>query len=451
MGFADVSNSSGVQDPTWECILDGTPIDVNNPPDSPTDQFSFCSWDTDGQGKHNITLNVKSNGKQLFFDQITYVPDPHIPVRNVTVLVGKEDDALMVHEGVESVGSMKTGSRMAMGGAGPVVTFSFFGTGLSWFGKVKDGLDQPMLSGCYSIDNQQPPINFAVNASSGQGKGSSKSKTPLLFFQAHHLPLVNHTITVTNIGDTQSTHLPLSYLILDNGQLPQPSIRLSQPSPRWTLGHIRWPRIIPNASSVYPSQPSYMGGGDGRASDSGQVSDPKKTFPFQQIVIALAGTLFLVFIAGVILCIRRRRRTRRNRIESLESAMPIAPTPTGSSSTSAPPPYTPPQNIFSNFAKRFTSSTSNRPNSLFQSSRPLSPLPSKRISFASSAGFSARTYRPYISQGGSEPPSRKGSLRFSFPDDQTVVEEQVEYKEGRLWHPKPPEGMDNPPPSDGGG
>ncbi|KAF8909278.1 hypothetical protein CPB84DRAFT_1765737 [Gymnopilus junonius] len=429
MGFADVSNSSGVQDPTWECILDGTPIDVNNPPDSPTDQFSFCSWDTDGQGKHNITLNVKSNGKQLFFDQITYVPDPHIPVRNVTVLVGKEDDALMVHEGVESVGSMKTGSRMAMGGAGPVVTFSFFGTGLSWFGKVKDGLDQPMLSGCYSIDNQQPPINFAVNASSGQGKGSSKSKTPLLFFQAHHLPLVNHTITVTNIGDTQSTHLPLSYLILDNGQLPQPSIRLSQPPPQG---------LFPNASSVYPSQPSYMGGGDGRASDSGQVSDPKKTFPFQQIVIALAGTLFLVFIAG-----------NMSQVSSPEY------------------PFASAGNSFSNFAKRFTSSTSNRPNSLFQSSRPLSPLPSKRISFASSAGFSARTYRPYISRPrsntrsstgstatllpGESPPSRKGSLRFSFPDDQTVVEEQVEYKEGRLWHPKPPEGMDNPPPSDGGG
>lgn len=128
MGFADVSNSSGVQDPSWECVLDDVPIHANDPPGSPTNQFSFCSWDTKQSGKHKVTVNVKSQGKQLFFNQITYVPDPLLPMKNVTVLVGNMDEALMFHEGLKgSMGSMKPDSRMAMGSGGSVVTFPFFG------------------------------------------------------------------------------------------------------------------------------------------------------------------------------------------------------------------------------------------------------------------------------------------------------------------------------------
>ena len=126
MGFADVSKSSGKQDPTWECVLDGKPIKTNDPPDSPTNQFSFCEWTTDKQGKHTIAVNVKSEGKQFFFDQITYVPDPKQTVKNATVLVGHSDRALMFQMFGNMTGSRKSGNRMAMSG-GYKVTFPFTG------------------------------------------------------------------------------------------------------------------------------------------------------------------------------------------------------------------------------------------------------------------------------------------------------------------------------------
>ncbi|KDR80846.1 hypothetical protein GALMADRAFT_222445 [Galerina marginata CBS 339.88] len=454
MGTIDVddSNSSSASNPNWECLLDGVSIPTFLPPSSTENNFVLCQWDLVPFGSHEITVNVKAQGKEFWFDQIIYLPTPDLALKNATILVSDTDVALQYGSGWQAAGI--TGHTSVVQGA--VMTFTFFGSSLSWYGETPGDIpgepDNPS-TGFFSVDDQNP-TNFTVVAKQDR-RGPQTAKFSQLFFKTPPLPQGNHTLTVTNHGTIQSAPLVLSYLVVDNSELPTS------------------PSGFPSSSAGLSSntQSSRLDPGSGRHSGNGNSRGSSKDFPY--IIGSILGALSLVLLIALILFfLIRRSKTKLGSVESANS----------------PPPYTPPKDLSHvsrnplslpgavgtqprqdahqtrtsnasryNFAKRFTS-ISTRPNSLFTTSQ-LSALPTKRTS---STASSSRTYRPYFSRPwfgsssrsssgssatllnyASAPPSRKSSLG-SIVDDQAMV---VDLKDNEVWrsHARPPEAKIHPP------
>jgi len=223
LGTADVLNTSGVLDPTWECFIDNISIGASPILMSGLENNQvLCNNDSLVDGPHVLTVNATPINFQTFwFDDIQYVPSASVPLDQAAIIINNTDPRLQ-YAGPGWVPLSTSGPLSNVTAEpGSILTYNFIGVSLSWYGTIIRG--DPVLAS-YSIDGQTPIIftferlndtNALVNYSRNQ-----------LFFQTVQLTAGPHTLTVVSVGypTVDSTlpsmsYLALDYLIVQNGTL----------------------------------------------------------------------------------------------------------------------------------------------------------------------------------------------------------------------------------------
>ncbi|PPQ68395.1 hypothetical protein CVT25_007933, partial [Psilocybe cyanescens] len=211
-GTISIKTTNGVTDPTWECKVDNTIITLKTP-------FPYtennCKWDenTIPAGRHTVTVTAKSSGRAFLFDFFQYIPSPGANVQNAEIYVPFDSPDIKYRSGWKSLGR---DAIMAPNG-GAVLTFPFYGTGITWVGTIPRELPSGPTSAEYKIDGQ--------SITTFQLVGNSGSNTQYFqrYFQLSGLPLRSHTLEVTSRGETSLTPLVLGNLIVQGGLLQEPT------------------------------------------------------------------------------------------------------------------------------------------------------------------------------------------------------------------------------------
>ncbi|KAF8957095.1 hypothetical protein BDZ97DRAFT_1924836 [Flammula alnicola] len=354
-GTTNIRNSSGVLDPTWTCQVDGTNIPLPTPFPYVENNWVLCEWSTISAGQHTVTVTAQSSGQAFLFDQFQYVPSPTAAISNSAIVVGFQDAALQYGSGWQNLGTV---GEMAVNG-GAVVTFPFYGTGISWYATTPTELPQGPSTAEYSIDGQSP-TTFTV-----PGNPGTNTQYFRFVFQTGTLSLGHHTITVKSGGSTSLTPLVLFNLIIQDGATQEPSTTTanqpvnSGPSPsnsnslstastssgaqpsKTVSGSAVSGSATPNPSqstSTSGSSPAPSSGGGnvdnsssnvgsgttssndnrGTAAVGGNSSGP----PIGAIVGAvLGGIALIILIIAVVLFYRRRKKNKY--IRELEQPQPF--------------------------------------------------------------------------------------------------------------------------------
>jgi hypothetical protein len=124
LGTSITTNSSGIQDPSWECFIDNVSIGWNLSSAPRTENsWVFCQSVLQ-DGPHVLSTNVKVLHQQTFwFDRIHYVPSSNVPLDNATVMVDSTDPAVQYSSGWTELNGIVNLTQTA----GSTVTYEFFG------------------------------------------------------------------------------------------------------------------------------------------------------------------------------------------------------------------------------------------------------------------------------------------------------------------------------------
>ncbi|EDR06598.1 uncharacterized protein LACBIDRAFT_294669 [Laccaria bicolor S238N-H82] len=213
-GTTNINNSSGVIDPTWECFIDGVSIGSTSPFQYAENNWALCTWNNNGaSGSHVLTVNATSNGHPFYFDWLQYEPPQSASVQNAVVYLGNLDAAIKYDSSWQSRGNT---ANMTTKGESKV-TVDFIGTQLSWYGFIPSALPHNPSLGTYAIDGQTTPTEFTLK---GLASSSSDAMYNTQFFQTPKLSSSGpHELVVTFLGDSSSTPLTVTYILIQNGSL----------------------------------------------------------------------------------------------------------------------------------------------------------------------------------------------------------------------------------------
>ncbi|KAF8159321.1 hypothetical protein B0H34DRAFT_399017 [Crassisporium funariophilum] len=348
-GTNNIKTTNGVQDPTWECLIDGVNVPISSIFPYTENQWTFCSWDSIQAGSHTITVRVKSKGQAFLFDRFSYLPTPGVNVQNADISVSFTDSALDYGSGWGGLGTI---ARMAPA-AGAVVNFPFYGTGITWMGVTPKELPQDPSTATYSFDGR------AATTFTLPGKPGTNTQYNQRIFSAGGLPLGQHTLTVTSRGANSQTPLVLAGLIIENGATVPPvaspppgnnplppntptNSTTSIPTTKTTSTTVGGPLLLPTDLPVDPGgksgsnggngttidNPGTSGNSNGSAGNSGATGESRNATPIGAIVGgAIGGLALIVLIILAMLCYRKRNRRKEHFSEYIKpfntSAAPI--------------------------------------------------------------------------------------------------------------------------------
>ena len=124
LGASITKNTSGIQDPTWECFIDNISIGWNISAGSGTENsWVFCQSNLQ-DGPHILTTKVTVLHQQTFwFDQIQYISSSNVSLDNLTVRVDSSDPAVQYSSGWTELDKIVNLTQ----NAGSTVTYEFFG------------------------------------------------------------------------------------------------------------------------------------------------------------------------------------------------------------------------------------------------------------------------------------------------------------------------------------
>ncbi|PPQ79831.1 hypothetical protein CVT25_002985 [Psilocybe cyanescens] len=378
LGTPDIPDSSKAG-PSWQCSLDGRPLQPVAQSNQKNKDWLLCEWDESTPvGSHTVTLNVTSNGESgVGFDHLLYQPDTAQAVKNSTIYVPHSDPAIKYGSGWKIQGD----SHIATSGA-TNLSFSFIGRGLSWYGVVPT---QSTQNFSVHIDNEHIPYAPIVIDKNSKRTGNSQVQFNWSFFQTPPLEYGQHNLTVVSEGTPDLTPLALSHLVLADSVLPSQTISSSITTPSMSIA-------------------------EETSSSKGKHHSEAMTYKEKMIIGVVIGGLVFFFLVLFTFLFFRRRRIRLNKTRCEESAgmrntsqffkpghqVTIQPVILSHEYPFAR--QSPPQLLSNQYqvnpAKRLTTSSSktlDRPNSLFPIAR-LSALPTK------GEPGTPRTYRPYISR-----------------------------------------------------
>ncbi|PPQ69586.1 hypothetical protein CVT25_000960 [Psilocybe cyanescens] len=216
-GTTNVKNSSsGIVDPSWECLIDNNSIGSTPPFLFIENNWNLCSADNLPSGTHTLTVNTFSHGRHFWFDYLQYTPSNVDDLNNALVKVPRTDPDIVYDGTWQNLGNIATMTRAS----GSSATLSFTGIGVTWYGIVPSELPGASSRCSYSIDGDAPQHFFLPSLQPNQPTQFNQ-----IFFQTPTLSFGPHNMTVVFNGDQSSTPLGLLSLTVQNSsQDSSPSI-----------------------------------------------------------------------------------------------------------------------------------------------------------------------------------------------------------------------------------
>ncbi|PPQ75109.1 hypothetical protein CVT24_010064 [Panaeolus cyanescens] len=210
-GTTDIRQHRGSADPTCECFIDGVSIGATNPFRFAENNWPLCGNETLADGAHTLTVNVNSRGQTFWVDYLAFTPSPIVSTANEIYQIQDTDPGIQYDSNWQSFATVTQLADQK----GSSVSFSFFGSQLSWFGIIpgEPSLSQSPSLATYTIDGNLPATPFAIRS---LPRGSSTLHNERLF-QTPVLLNGLHTISVTYEGERGLTPLTLDYLLIQNG------------------------------------------------------------------------------------------------------------------------------------------------------------------------------------------------------------------------------------------
>ncbi|KIM44373.1 hypothetical protein M413DRAFT_442367 [Hebeloma cylindrosporum] len=362
IGTTNVKTSGSVQDPVWTCQVDGATIPLSAPFAYVENNWVLCSWTNIAAGQHTLKVTATSTSQAFLFDQFQYVPSPNADITGANIVISNTDSAINYDSGWKTLGGALS---MMAPAAGAVMSLSFYGTGITWFGYIPVELPHGSTSAQYALDGGSP-TTFTVPGSFG-----GVSQYSQLIFQTGTLPLGSHTLRVTSQGQTSLTPLVLTWLVVQNGVTREPSSSSGNTGSDTTTAAANVITVVTTlpgggtstatiSGSVSATTSSHIGTDSGKGIDSGSsssnlpsslagttsgnsgvaITSGNKSGPsVGAIVGGVVGGLLLVLVI-LLLLYRRRKKNQRDANEA-EQVQPfyrdIPPSGTAPSSSSESP------------------------------------------------------------------------------------------------------------------
>jgi hypothetical protein len=86
-----VSRSSSSANTTWECLVDGISIAVENPA-SVNNRVRICAGSGLADGPHTLHVNAKGSSAQMFwFDHLQYQPSASVSRADAAIYIDRTD------------------------------------------------------------------------------------------------------------------------------------------------------------------------------------------------------------------------------------------------------------------------------------------------------------------------------------------------------------------------
>ncbi|KIM40731.1 hypothetical protein M413DRAFT_446123 [Hebeloma cylindrosporum] len=322
VGTSKVTPVAGAMDPSWECFVDNVSIGSKPPISFPENNWVFCEANSLSNGQHTITVRATVRNQNTFwFDRILYSPSSSVNLDTSLILVDATDSSVQYGSGWQDMRDI--GKLTLQGGAKVTVTFS--GTSLKWFSLIPSDMPHASTSATYSVDGGTPVTFFLAGLAAGAMEPYNQ-----LFFEASGLSAGQHRIEVVHGGNSQTTPLSLSYMVIQNapapaGSVPPPlppnvSSSSSASSPASSssgssdsAGSTTYDSLSPTGfpgSSSTPA-PSNSSGADASSPSFGEEHKGASTG-------AIAGGAVggaVVLIALILLLLLLRRRRKRNAMD----------------------------------------------------------------------------------------------------------------------------------------
>ena len=100
LGTTITTNSSGIQDPTWECFIDNASIGWNTTAVVIENNWILCEDSYLLDGPHVLRVQVIVSNQQTFwFDQIQYLPSFNVSLDQSIVRIDSTDEAVQYSSG----------------------------------------------------------------------------------------------------------------------------------------------------------------------------------------------------------------------------------------------------------------------------------------------------------------------------------------------------------------
>ncbi|KAJ3567289.1 hypothetical protein NP233_g6455 [Leucocoprinus birnbaumii] len=301
-GTNNEANLNENPDPDWECFVDGNSIGRDSPFRFPENNWRFCEKSGLPDGSHTLRIDVKvQNPSQTFWlDSIRYAPSPTAPLSNTTIFIDNTDPAVQFDPLWKSLGhTANVTSRH-----GSTANVTFMGTSISWYAFIPTELPHDESQGSWSIDGGAPN-KFLLKGISDQ---QSSSLFNQLYFTTPELSDGQHTLTVTFLGNRQTTPLCLDYLYVRNGHFGTSTHALGTSTTMSVPSSL--PTITQNSGISNPGFPS--------SSESTSRGAPAGAI----VGGVIGGLVLLICTAAGLLFRRRRQQTNKQRKKELLNTTP---------------------------------------------------------------------------------------------------------------------------------
>lgn len=111
-GTTNITDSSGLVDPSWECFIDGASIGATAPFQYPENNWLLCSADNLTSTHHTLTVTASSKGRYFYFDYLQYVPSVPSDLSFSMVFVPPSDPNIEYDSSWTELGSVASVTRV---------------------------------------------------------------------------------------------------------------------------------------------------------------------------------------------------------------------------------------------------------------------------------------------------------------------------------------------------
>ncbi|KAF8808416.1 hypothetical protein BYT27DRAFT_7096793 [Phlegmacium glaucopus] len=204
MGTSITTNTSGTQDPTWECFVDNKSIGWNTVlPYVEMNNWIFCQDNQLQDGPHVLTVGAKvANQNTFWFDQIQYLPSANVSLDQSILRIDSTNPELVYDSGWRVWEDFVYLTQVT----GASFTYVFTGVDASFIGYLPANFPLIASTATYSVDGQAP-INFSVPI------GAPRLYNQILF-QIGHMSLAQHKLVVTYQGNSGTAPLAIDYFVV---------------------------------------------------------------------------------------------------------------------------------------------------------------------------------------------------------------------------------------------
>ncbi|KAF9477160.1 hypothetical protein BDN70DRAFT_934454 [Pholiota conissans] len=207
-GSIQIQRTVPSENTSWECIVDGTSITVDNP-QGVENRMQFCAKAGLSDGPHTLRVNAAGTSVQTFyFDHLQYIPSASVSLENKSIYIDVGDPMWQFDKGwfgaYPGFMTNATGSK---------VNFEFTGVSFIWYGFYAMPYPFAPTTASYSMDGGAP-ISFTLNGIAAQ---ATIVQYQQVFFTTQPIVYGIHNVEVTYNGDSDSTPLSVQVIVVQTG------------------------------------------------------------------------------------------------------------------------------------------------------------------------------------------------------------------------------------------